>query len=214
MYTRGYTFHTYNHGSNRNSYNYGVCVKGASSTESPDDPDFYGILEEIMEVQYPGLIGLKTIIFKCKWFDTSERGMRKTVWGGIEINPTRHYPKDDPFILSSQADQVGFLPYPRPKRRRDEWWAVVKIKPRGVVLSQTEINVEGIDGPLQEENDQPVFPLQLDYHVDRLAYDIDGEFVNEDDDDVPDAEPEDKFARLSNEDDSTSTDPDDNVGEY
>ena len=82
----------------------------------------------------------------------------------------------------------------------------MRIKPQGVVPTD---NVEEIDGPLQEENDEPVIPLQLDSHVDRLAYhDIDGEFVNEADQIVNDVEGEDEFDTNSNEDDSTSTDPD------
>ena len=207
MFTRGYTFHTSEHGKHRNSYNYGVCVKSASYSGATDDPDFYGILNQILEVKYPGIVGLKTILFRCQWFDTSQRGTRSTRWGGIEINLAREYPKNDPFILSSQADQVCFIQYPSTKRRRDEWSAVVKIKPRGVVDAD---NVAEIDNPLQEDNDEPVIPVQLHAHVDRLAYaDIDGEFVNEADEYiVNDAEREDEFDTDSNEDDSTSTSPD------
>ena len=112
--------------------------------------------------------------------------MRTNRWGGIEINPKREYPKNDSFILSSQADQVCFIQYPSTKRRRDEWYTVVKIKPRWVIHTD---NVEEIDGPLQEENDEPIIPLQLDSHVDRLAYhDIDGESVNEADQNLNDVE--------------------------
>ena len=207
MFTRGYRFHTKEHGEQRNTYNYGVCVKGASYSDSSDDPDFYGILLQILQVQYPGVVGLKTILFRCHWYDNSELGMRKTRWGGIEIQPAREYPKYDPFILSSQADQVCFLPYPcTKKRRRDEWLAVVRIKPRGLVSTD---KVDSIDGPLQEDNDEPVIPLQLEGHVERLAYhEVDGDLVNENDDDIHDAEREDEFGIDSNEDDSTSTDPD------
>ena len=149
---------------------------------------------------------MKTILFRCKWFDTSQRGTRSTRWGGIEINLAREYPKNDPFILSSQADQVCFIQSPSTKRRRDEWSAVVRIKPRGAVDAE---NVALLDNPLQEDTDEQVIPVELQSHVDRLAYyDVDDEFVNEDDDNVHDAEREDEFDTDSNEDDSTSTDPD------
>ena len=206
MFTRGYTFHTSDHGRHRNSYNYGVCVKSASYCGTNEDPDFYGILNQIMEVKYPGIVGLKTILFRCKWFDISQRGTRTTRWGGIEVNLGREYPKNDPFILSSQADQVCFIQSPSTKRRRDEWSAVVRIKPRGAVDAE---NVALLDNPLQEDTDEQVIPVELQSHVDRLAYyDVDDEFVNEDDDNVHDAEREDEFDTDSNEDDSTSTDPD------
>ena len=208
MFTRGYTFHTYEHGAHRSSYNYGVCVKGATSnSDSTDEPDFYGILNNIMQVQYPGVIGLKTILFKCNWYDTSTRGSRRARWGGIEINTARAYSKnkEEPFILSTQADQVCFLPYPSTKRRRDndQWNAVIKINPRGVVPTVDE--VQEIDAPMQEANDEPVVPVEFDSHaVDRLARDdIDGDSVTEADQIVYDAEGDDEFEEPSNEYDST-----------
>ena len=60
-FTRGYTFHTYEYGSRRATMNNGVCVKG--------ETDFYGILQEIIEVEFPGLVKLKYVLFKCDWFD-------------------------------------------------------------------------------------------------------------------------------------------------
>ena len=212
MLTRGYTFHTFEHGAHRSSTNYGICVKGAiSNSASTDEPDFYGILNNIIQVQYPGVLGLKTILFKCNWYDTSRRGTRRARWGGIEINTGRAYSKnnEEPFILSTQADQVCFLPYPSTKRRRDndQWHAVVKINPRGVVPTVEGVAQE-IDAPMQEPNDEPVVQLQLDSDVvDRLGRDdIDGDSVTEADEMVYDAEGDDEFDERSNEDDNTPTD--------
>ena len=187
-----------------------MCVKADSYSESNEDPDFYGVLDEILEVQYPGVIGLKTIIFRCNWYDTSAQGMRRARWGGIEINAERGYSKNEPFILSSQADQVCFLSYPTLKRRRDAWCAIVKINPRGVLTTENnvqEIEVQQNDAPLQEENDEPVIPLQLTALNRLVHHDIDAEIVNEFDQTVNDAELDDEFATDSNEDDSTETDP-------
>jgi len=46
----GYVFHTeeYRHG--RNTYNSGVCIKGSTSSEF--EVDYYGRLEEVIEMQY------------------------------------------------------------------------------------------------------------------------------------------------------------------
>ena len=215
MFTRGYTFHTYDHGKDRSTSNYGLCVKGSqSSTESTDEPDFYGILQRIIEVQYPGIYGLKTVIFKGNWYDTSERGTRRAVGGGIEINPDRTYSKnnEEPFILSTQADQVCFLPYPSTKRRREKWNAVVKIQPRGVV--QTVDNDErNWNGPMQEENDESAgFPIQVENDVvHRLARDDDiegSDSVNDTDLQINDPEADEEFETSSHEDDNTSTNPD------
>lgn len=41
-FTRGYLFHTQNHGAGRKTCNYGVCVKGENYADSSDEADFYG----------------------------------------------------------------------------------------------------------------------------------------------------------------------------
>ncbi|WZZ57410.1 hypothetical protein YC2023_057517 [Brassica napus] len=47
-HTRGYTFHTHNHGQNKRTQHYGVCVPGTNET------DYYGLVQEIMMVEYHG----------------------------------------------------------------------------------------------------------------------------------------------------------------
>ena len=93
-HTRGYTFHTHNHGQNRKTQHYGVCVPGTNET------DYYGLIQEIMMVEYHGDVGLKVMIFKCSWFDTTEnRGMRIHPSGLVDVSPRRQYAKYDPFVL-------------------------------------------------------------------------------------------------------------------
>ncbi|CAH2070406.1 unnamed protein product, partial [Thlaspi arvense] len=42
------------------------------------DADYYGLIEDNMMIEYHGAVGLKAMIFKCKWFNTTEgRGFRK-----------------------------------------------------------------------------------------------------------------------------------------
>ena len=43
--------------------NYGFCVQGSV------DSEFYGIINEIFMIEYHGAVGLKTMVFRCKWFD-------------------------------------------------------------------------------------------------------------------------------------------------
>ena len=98
-FTRGYTFHTYEYRSWRATMNYGVSVKG--------ETDFYGILQEIIEVEFPNLVKLKCVFFKCDWFDsTVNRGVWYNKFGVVDINATRRYNKFEPYILASQAHQV------------------------------------------------------------------------------------------------------------
>ncbi|KAL0650577.1 hypothetical protein Bca4012_093268 [Brassica carinata] len=137
-FTRGFTFHTYEYGRHRATSNYGICVKG--------ETDFYGILQEIIEVEFPGLLKIKCVLFKCEWFDpVVNRGIRYNKFGVVDVNFGRRYNKFESFILASQAEQVSFLPYPRLRTSGINWLAAIKITPRGRIVA-------GEEQPLQEED--------------------------------------------------------------
>jgi hypothetical protein len=62
----GYRFHTKIHEQNRpncRTTNTGVCTTGN------DGKDYYGIIEEIYQLTFPGCKHLKPVVFKCHWFD-------------------------------------------------------------------------------------------------------------------------------------------------
>ena len=72
--------------------------------------DFYGILKEIIEVEFPGLLKLKCVLFKCDWFDpVINRGVRFNKFDVVDVNVGRRYNRFKPFILALQADQVSFI---------------------------------------------------------------------------------------------------------
>ena len=74
-YVNGYKFHTEEHGSNSEAINSGVCIKGSSY--SANELEYYGRLQEILELEYLALPRKKTILFKCSWFDpTLNHGTR------------------------------------------------------------------------------------------------------------------------------------------
>jgi hypothetical protein len=49
-FINGYVFHTKEYGHGRKTYNIGVCIKGSTSSEF--EVDYYGRLEEVIELQY------------------------------------------------------------------------------------------------------------------------------------------------------------------
>jgi len=49
-FVNGYVFHTEEYGQGKKTYNNGVCVKGSTSSEL--EVDYYGRLEEVVELQY------------------------------------------------------------------------------------------------------------------------------------------------------------------
>jgi hypothetical protein len=57
-----YRFHTSEHADGRKGFNYRICVKGSKNKNSSD---YYGVLKEIIEIQFPGYLTMKVMIFKC-----------------------------------------------------------------------------------------------------------------------------------------------------
>ncbi|PWA86375.1 transposon, En/Spm-like, Transposase-associated domain protein [Artemisia annua] len=67
----GYKFHTQTAYDGRVTQNSGVCVKGAFSYQ--DESDYYGLLDEIIEVEYDSDLGrCLVVVFNCTWGDVEE----------------------------------------------------------------------------------------------------------------------------------------------
>ncbi|KAL1214079.1 hypothetical protein V5N11_017245 [Cardamine amara subsp. amara] len=113
--SRGYGFRIHDERMTRPSADYGVSVKSGNDV-------YYGILQEILEVKYPGMLDLRCIVFKCDWYDpVLGRGVDVDQFGVTSVNTNRRLQHYDPFILASQADQVCYIRYPRITRRSDPW---------------------------------------------------------------------------------------------
>lgn len=130
-FVNGYKFHTVTHCDGRVTQNSGVCVKGACYDEH--ESDYYGLLEEILEVEYHDASERCVVVmFKCHWFDPV-RGVRVNhKHNMVDVKQKSKGCIDDPFIIASQAQQVYYTPYPSTTRDFKDWSAVVKTKARGV----------------------------------------------------------------------------------
>lgn len=103
--TRGYAFKNFQEDRMRPTSDYGV------STQS-GDLVYYGVLREILEIHYPGLLDLRCVAFLCDWYDPLiGSGVRHDQFGVTSVNGKKRLQKYDPFILASQADQVSFIAY-------------------------------------------------------------------------------------------------------
>lgn len=183
-YTRGFHFHTHRHGQDKRTQNYGVCVRGTK------EEDYYGLIEEIIMIEFHGAVGMKVMIFKCRWFDTTEgRGMRKHPSGIVDVAPRRQYEKYDPFILPGQCDQVCFIPYPRVHRTGvEDWWACTKVIPRGI-RETTEVAQIALQDDTYNQLVAPSGLLRVEAHAVQDVSDYDDlpvddpndEYVSEDD---------------------------------
>jgi len=102
---------------NKTTANYGVSVRESSEYAQT----YYGKLQQIIQIAYHGAVGLKVTLFWCDWYDTTFGvGTRIYKPGVVEVCASRVYEKYDPFVLTTQVDQVCFLPYSRVKRRFEE----------------------------------------------------------------------------------------------
>ena len=126
----GYKFVTKAQNEGMSTTNYGVCVRcGQNDTV---ESDYYGVLIDIVELEFTGHPTKKLVLFKCDWFDSSPQGTRIDDYGNVEIKKSRRYPSYDPFILAQQAEQVYFSSYPEGSQG---WLAVIKTKARNLIQS-------------------------------------------------------------------------------
>jgi len=134
-FVNGYVFHIEEYGHGRKTYNNGVCVKGSTSNEL--EVDYYGRLEEVVELQYHSEQNIM-FLFKCYWYDTTDKGIKVDPhYGLVEINSkARLRSVNDVFVFTKQYQQVYYT-YThsfRKDRSRVDWLSVLKMNP-GVVSS-------------------------------------------------------------------------------
>jgi len=108
----------------RKTFNCGVCIK--ESTESGLQDDYYGILQEIIHVEYLREPLKQCMLFRCDWFDNTPRRTRcPKLCPFVEVNGTQRYRKYDQFIFASSATQVVYMKYLNGIRDKSNWWVVI-----------------------------------------------------------------------------------------
>ena len=130
----GYKFHSMGHETRRGTMNSGVYIKGSNYCDHHEN-DYYGQLQEVVELEYPGWPAKQTVLFKCEWFDpTLNIGTRvHPKYNIVEVNHRRKFNKYERFVLAQQETQVYYCPYPSFRRDRADWWVVNKIKAQAIV---------------------------------------------------------------------------------
>ena len=89
--------------------NCGVVV---SATSREGDISYYGVLTEILELDYYG--GRTVLLFRCDWVDPN-KGVKEDQFGFTLVNLKALWKTDEPFVLASQALQVFHTPDPKDK---------------------------------------------------------------------------------------------------
>lgn len=115
----------------RTTTNSGVCV--LANWFDNQGPDYYGTIQEIIELEYVSDSDLKVALFKCDWFDPKKGVKYDKALGLVEVNHTSRLEQYEPFVLAYQVDQVYYTPYPSPPRERKDWWVAFKTNPIGTL---------------------------------------------------------------------------------
>ena len=94
-----------------------------------DSKTYYGQIVDIIELDYYS--ECKVVLFRCDWVNVNSRGLKKDKRGFTLLNFSHRIHeggalKDDPYIFSSQAQQVFYI-----EDENDKGWEhVIRVKPR------------------------------------------------------------------------------------
>jgi hypothetical protein len=99
-------------------------------TIGEDGVEYYGIIEEIIELCFGSTNPLKLVLFKCHWFHPISGVRRSPNIGLVEVKKASILPGKEPFIVAQQATQVYYVPYPcKSTRSLVDWNVVYKLPP-------------------------------------------------------------------------------------
>lgn len=151
-------FHTVERDEYRRTQSCGVVVK---SEHKGEDIDFYGLVQDILELRYCG----KCIyIFKCDWWDVgNKKDGIKTDGGLVSVNFDKKWYTNDPFILAIQAEQVFYV---NDMKNGANWRIIQRIHPRNSFDIPDEIeDISCNDEPYQETQTNKATEVeQIDDH--------------------------------------------------
>lgn len=157
----GFKFHTNELANTSKSQNSGVRVKATTSSYSSisdqnpiiSDLDYYGIISDIIELDYGGSGTYRVVLFDCDWVSKGRR-LKQDVDGFTLANfsnVTRH---NEPFILASQAEQVFYVEDPT----EPHWRVVVPTTARAHYNMEP---IADVDMYLQSNITNPVGNIEI-----------------------------------------------------
>jgi hypothetical protein len=111
MDINGYMFYTMAEDKRSVYQNSGVRV-WTIINDSHDDDDtetdtYYGQIEEIWEFDY---VGLKAVLFRCRWVTNGKRGVSKDKCGYVSIDLRVFGYKNESFVFANDVEQVFYVP--------------------------------------------------------------------------------------------------------
>ncbi|WVZ97106.1 hypothetical protein U9M48_042663 [Paspalum notatum var. saurae] len=103
--------------------------------------NYYGVLQNIVELVFSGPKELKVVFFECDWFNP-RNGTRVDKYGMVEVKHSSRLPsRINSVVLANQAEQVYYLPYPHPSLKA--WWVAFKVNPQISAVCQYYKRIKG-----------------------------------------------------------------------
>ncbi|KAA0051737.1 uncharacterized protein E6C27_scaffold60G001270 [Cucumis melo var. makuwa] len=100
--------------SRRTTQNSGIMIIGECDASGTGDNNFYGVLDEVLHVQYP--LERNVWLFKCQWYVTDVNKSQRTTHIEVRyksLNTSRFWYAEEPVILATQAHQVFYVDDPK-----------------------------------------------------------------------------------------------------
>jgi hypothetical protein len=103
------------------------------------------------------------MLFQCEWFDvpavstSKSRGYNKDRYGVIDIDMTRFRYSNEPYILSTQAEQVCYMK----SGKKPDWCSVVRVQPRNLFAMPDGVGTDA-DGEMDLESVVGVEDINLE----------------------------------------------------
>ncbi|GJV19009.1 RNA-directed DNA polymerase, eukaryota, partial [Tanacetum coccineum] len=210
----GVRFLVHSRDERRTTQNSDICSPG------PDREMYYGQLEQILEFLY---LSFKTVLFRVKWFDTSNKGRIKKnfIRNNItQIKANGEPFKNDQYILTTQVKQCFYL---EDMARRPLGWKVVehvshkKFLNEGVIVVEDDPDVIHVDNSSDLVLSTSLNDLEIPaLHIDGQSIDVDAppdinDVVNEDDYIIDEEDPIPQDLADSDNEDLINLDIDDGV---
>jgi len=100
--------------------------------------DYYGVLHEVVCLEYMGELVQKCVLFNCEWFDPfiSQRLCYPKLTLHRKVNHSCRYKKFDPFIFTNTATQVVYPKYSKGILGEASWWVAAPNKSRASLKSK------------------------------------------------------------------------------
>jgi hypothetical protein len=80
-----------------------------SCTEDSSTMDYYGVIEDIIEVTFEGAQQFDLVLFECRWFHLINGIKKSPNIGLVEVNPNTKLPGHEPFVLPHQCKKYTTL---------------------------------------------------------------------------------------------------------